>query len=268
MACHLILVLTGRHESTDPMTSDNDDSFRILNEQVRLLYANSLTLTLANLVALGAYLIIGEVWKQPFEQTWMALLGLVLIAQTGLILQARHHTRVAPRLRRYLLLPGMLMIGLLWTTALMECLTDTGPQLNNTLKIALIGLNLLFSTLLLSVDSLFSLLFILLSVLMLILNPSGPPLTLKAELWSGIAVYLLGLAILTLWMITLQQRTFVLGANGRLLKRRLTQTESELDEMHNRQRSAPSNGKGSLPGEVCSGTCEPGQIGISRHHEP
>ena len=216
------------------MTTDHSDRFRIQGEQVRLLYANGLILFLANLIALAAFLVIGETWEHPFAQGWSLLLVLVLLGQTALTLLAKGRVMAHPRLWRYLWLPGVLLIGLLWTQSLMQILSGTGPQVNNILNIALIGVIFLLSTLLLSIDSFFSLLFVLSSVSLLTINPMGLPLSLSTELWTGLLAYLLGLLILTVWMIANQQRYLVLAANRSLLKQRLGQAESELDRLQNR----------------------------------
>jgi len=219
---------------SEPMSADTGDTFRIQGEQVRLLYAQGRTLVLANLLALGVILTLNGTWQRLLEPGWPAWLGLVVAGQAVLILLVHRITPRRLQVWRYLYLPGVIATGLLWTTGLMEILSGTGPQVNDILPLALIGLVFLLNTLLLSSDSFFCLLYILASALLLILNPLERPMVLTADLWTGLLAYLLGLLILTIWMIANQQRLLVLESNRHLLKQRISQTESELDDLGNR----------------------------------
>ncbi len=216
------------------MAEYNGDNQRIQHEQIRLLYANGLTLIFANLIAVCLLLYIGEAWNNPQEQIWSLLLGLVLIGQTLLILLARRISLVRLQTWRYLFLPGVILIGLLWTTALMQTISGVHQGANTVLSITLIGAIFMLTALFLTVDSFFSLLFILASTALLIINPLGQPLSLTLDFWTGLIAYLLALLVLAVWLIANQQHFLVVAANRTLLRERANQAESELNALRNR----------------------------------
>ena len=216
------------------MSAPDGDSFRIHNEQVRLLYANGPTLVIANLLALSLFLYIDKAWQHPLDQIWSLLLGLVLIGQTLLILLVKQLARIRLQTWRYLFLLGALLIGLLWTALLMQVLSSANQSPDRLLTIALIGVIFTLTSLILTIDSLFSFLFILASAGLLIINPTGQQMPLTVEFWTGLTAYLLALLVLAGWMIVNQQRFLVVAANRTLLQERTGQTESAMNDLRTR----------------------------------
>ena len=216
------------------MAINNDEAHKVKVEQIRLLYANGLTLIIANLIALLLYLYIGEVWKRPLEQIWGLLLGVVLIAQTVVVFQLRRISMRRIQVWRYAFLPGVLLLGILWGSALLHLLAEEHDAVNLALTTTLIGMIFLLTTLLLTVDSFFSIIYLLTLAAFMILNPGGHSLPHPELFWSGFTGYLLALLILSAWMMANQQKFLLIAANRSLLLDRMLESENELNELRSR----------------------------------
>lgn len=216
---------------SDPMQEANDEALKVKAEQLRLLYANGLTLIIANLIAVVIFVYLNEVWKHPIDQIWTILLAGVLIAQTVLILLMRRISPVRLKTWRFVFLPGVLCIGLLWTSALIHLMGAENHSVNIVLNTALIGVVFMLTALLLTVDSFFSLFFVLTSGALFLLNPMGHELVLTEGFWTGLIAYFLALLILAAWMVANQQRFLLVAANRSLLHERMMQSEAQLSEI-------------------------------------
>ena len=216
------------------MEEHNDEALIVKGEQLRLLYLNSLPLITANLIAISLFFYTAEVWKTPEDQLWVLLLGPLLIGQTALIFLVRRISLIRLQTWRYIFLPGVLLMGLLWTSTLMHLLAEHADSASLVLDIAIIGVIFMLTSLLLTIDGFFSLIFVLSAVALLITNPADYQLSLTGDFWTGLTAYLLALLVMTAWMMTNQQRFLLVAAHRALLRKHLTRSETELSELTNR----------------------------------
>ncbi|MEN8178497.1 MAG: ATP-binding protein [Pseudomonadota bacterium] len=216
------------------MEIKNGEAHKVKSEQVRLLYANGLTLIIANLIALILYFYIGEGWKKPLDQVWGLLLGAVLIVQTVIIFQLRRISLIRLQIWRYAFIPGVLLLGILWASALLYLLVEESDAVNLALTTTLIGVIFLLTTLLLTVDSFFSIIYVLTLAAFVIVNPGGYQLPHPELFWASFIGYLLALLILSAWMIVNQQKFLLLAANRSLLHERMVESDTELNELRSR----------------------------------
>ncbi len=216
------------------MQEKNGEAHKVNVARVRLLYANGLALIIANLLALILYLYIGEAWKKPLDQLWGMLLGVVLIIQAIIIFQLQRISMPRLKIWRYLFIPGVLLLGILWTSALLHLLAEETNAVNLALTTTLIGVICLLTALLLTVDGFFSLVYVLALATTMVVNPSGHQLPHPELVWSSFTGYLLALLVLSAWMIANQQRFLLLAANRSLLHERMIQSDTELNELRNR----------------------------------
>ncbi len=216
------------------MVEENDEADKVKMEQVRLLYTNGLALIIVNLLALIIYFYLGDAWKKPLEQIWGLLLSLVLIVQAVSIFQLRRISLIRLQIWRYVFLPGVLLLGILWASALLHLLVEETDAVNLAATAALIGVIFLLTTLLLTVDSFFSIVYVLSLTAFMIINSGGHLLPHPEVFWMSFMGGLLGLLILAVWMIANQQKFLLIAANRSLLHERLIESETELNDLRSR----------------------------------
>ena len=216
------------------MTGSNDETIRVRSEQVRLLYSNGLILIATNLLAVAILVYLGEAWRRPLEEAWTIILGLVLVTQLVLVLLVRRVRSDHLRSWRYAFLPGVLLLGALWTLALMHLLAMEAYSPQLVLHVALIASVFALTTVFLTVDSFFSLLYVAVAALLWVLDPLGYEIALPADFWTGLTAYLLALLVLAAWLVAQQQQLLLIAANRALLHERILQAENELNELRSR----------------------------------
>ncbi|MGD9169613.1 MAG: ATP-binding protein [Candidatus Thiodiazotropha sp.] len=216
------------------MTDPNEEAIKIKKERVRLLYANGTTLIIANLIAGLIFFYLNKVWKIPLGVTWGWLLTGVLIGQTLLTIIVRRSSLGRLQMWRYALLPGIFMLGLLWAAALIHLLTHPMETDYLVIDLVLIGTVFLLTALLLTIDTFFSIVFVLTATALIFLNISGNGDLVSNEFLIGLIAYALALLILSAWMMVYQQGYLLLAANRVLLHERMVASETELSEMRSR----------------------------------
>ncbi len=216
------------------MSEIRNEALRVKEERVRLLYSNGITLIVANLFAGGLFFYINEAWEKPEGLFWGGLLGCVLLAQTILTLFVRSLSLVRLQLWRYAFLPGILLLGALWSAALLHVLQNADYSAHLTLDVVLTGTIFLLTAMLLTADTFFSIVFVLAASGLLVFNLSGQNHLLSEDIVSGIVAYSLALLLLSAWMTFYQQGYLLMAANRSLLHERMVAAENELNEMRNR----------------------------------
>jgi signal transduction histidine kinase/DNA-binding response OmpR family regulator/HPt (histidine-containing phosphotransfer) domain-containing protein len=216
------------------MTDPNEEAIKIKKERVRLLYANGTTLIIANLIAGLIFFYLNRAWEIPLGVIWGGLLTAVLVGQTLLTLIMRRSDLRRIQMWRYLLLPGIFMLGLLWAAALIHLLTRPMATDYLVIDLVLIGTVFLLTALLLTIDTFFSIVFVLTASVLIVLNISGNEDLVSNEFLIGMIAYALALLILSAWMMVYQQGFLLLAANRVLLQERMVASETELSEMRSR----------------------------------
>ena len=216
------------------MSEERNEALRVKEERVRLLYANGITLIVANLLAALMFFYVNQAWNVPEGLLWAGILACVLLAQTILTIFVRNISLVRLQLWRYAFLPGVLLLGALWAGALFYELQLEDPSPHLTLDVVLIGTIFLFTAMLLTVDTFFSLVFVTASSGLLLYTLFANGFTLTEDITTGIVAYSLALLLLSAWMTYYQQGYLLMAANRSLLHERMVLAESELTEMRNR----------------------------------
>ncbi|MES9968613.1 MAG: ATP-binding protein [Candidatus Thiodiazotropha sp.] len=216
------------------MTDPNEEAIKIKKERVRLLYANGTTLIVANLIAGLIFLYLNKAWENQLGAIWAGLLATVLIAQTVLTVVVRRSSLDRIQMWRYALLPGIFMLGLLWAAALIYLLTYPMDTDYLVIDLVLIGTIFLLTALLLTIDTFFSVIFVLTATALVVLSISGNEDLISNEFLIGMIAYALALLILSAWMMVYQQGFLLLAANRVLLHERMVASETELSEMRSR----------------------------------
>ncbi|PVV21499.1 MAG: hybrid sensor histidine kinase/response regulator [gamma proteobacterium symbiont of Ctena orbiculata] len=216
------------------MTDPNEEAIKIKKERVRLLYANGTTLIVANLIAGLIFLYLNKAWENQLGVIWAGLLATVLIAQTVLTIIVRRSSLERIQMWRYALLPGIFMLGLLWAAALIHLLTYPMDTDYLVIDLVLIGTIFLLTALLLTIDTFFSVIFVLTATALVVLSISGNEDLISNEFLIGMIAYALALLILSAWMMVYQQGFLLLAANRVLLHERMVASETELSEMRSR----------------------------------
>ncbi|WP_316368033.1 ATP-binding protein [Candidatus Thiodiazotropha sp. CDECU1] len=216
------------------MTDPNEEAIKIKKERVRLLYANGTTLIVANLIAGLIFLYLNKAWENQLGVIWAGLLAAVLIAQTVLTVIVRRSSLERIQMWRYALLPGIFMLGLLWAAALIHLLTYPMDTDYLVIDLVLIGTIFLLTALLLTIDTFFSVIFVLTATALVVLSISGNEDLISNEFLIGMIAYALALLILSAWMMVYQQGFLLLAANRVLLHERMVASETELSEMRSR----------------------------------
>ncbi|MBT2968676.1 MAG: hybrid sensor histidine kinase/response regulator [gamma proteobacterium symbiont of Ctena orbiculata] len=216
------------------MTDPNEEAVKIKKERVRLLYANGTTLIIANLIAGLIFFYLNRVWETPLGVIWGGLLAVVLIGQTALTIIVRRSNLERIQMWRYALLPGISLLGLLWAAALIYLLTNPMDTDYLVIDLVLIGTVFLLTALLLTIDTFFSIVFVLAATGLVVLSISGNRDLVSSEFLIGMIAYALALLILSAWMMVYQQGYLLLAANRVLLHERMVASETELSEMRSR----------------------------------
>ncbi len=216
------------------MSETRNEALKVKEERIRLLYSNGITLIVANLIAGILFFYINEAWSRPVGLFWGGLLGCVLLAQTILTLFVRNLSLVRLQLWRYAFLPGVLLLGALWSGALLHVFQHSEYSMHLTLDVVLIGTVFLLTAMLLTVDTFFSIVFVLAASGLLVFNLSGQAHLLTQNALYGVIAYTLALLLLSAWMTFYQQGYLLVAANRSLLHERMVMAENELNEMRNR----------------------------------
>ncbi|MCU7815692.1 MAG: response regulator [Candidatus Thiodiazotropha sp. (ex Rostrolucina anterorostrata)] len=216
------------------MADPNEEAVKIKRERVRLLYANGTTLIIANLIAGLIFFYLNRVWELPLGIVWGGLLALVLLGQTVLTIIVRNSALERLQLWRYALLPGVLLLGLLWAAALIHLLHHPADTDFLVIDLVLIGTVFLLTSLLLTIDTFFSIIFVLAASLLVMLSLTGNKELVSEEFLAGLIAYALALLILSAWMTVYQQGYLLIAANRVLLHERMVASETELSEMRSR----------------------------------
>lgn len=201
---------------------------------MRLLYANGITLIIANLIAGLLFFYINEGWRSLSGMLWGGLLVSVLLAQTILTIFVRNISLVSLQLWRYAFLPGVLCLGALWAAGLIYVIHDPEFAQHLILDVVLTGTIFLLTAMLLTIDTFFSIVFVLAATCLLAFNLAGQDNFLSHDFMAGLIAYSLALLILSAWMTTYQQGYLLIAANRALLHERMVSAETELNEMRNR----------------------------------
>ncbi|MET0089693.1 MAG: response regulator [Candidatus Thiodiazotropha sp.] len=216
------------------MSDPNEEAVKIKKERVRLLYANGTTLIIANFIAGLIFFYLNQIWEYPQGLVWGGLFTLALFAQIILTLFMKRSDLVRLQMWRYAMLPGIMILGILWALALVHLLRN--PMLTDYLVIdlVLIGTVFLLSALLLTVDTFFSILFVLVAAVLVVLSLSGGQGSVSEEFLVGLIAYALALLIISAWMTVYQQGYLLIAANRVLLHERMVTSETELSELRSR----------------------------------
>ncbi|MEJ2456520.1 MAG: ATP-binding protein [Candidatus Thiodiazotropha sp.] len=216
------------------MSEARNEARKVKEEQVRLLYSNGITLIVANLFAGLLYFYINEAWSKTEGIFWGGMLASVLLAQVILTIFVRNISLVRLQIWRYAFLPGVLLLGALWAGALIHEFKYDLHSPHLVLDVVLIGTVFLLTALLLTVDTFFSIVFVLAASGLLIYNYHGNGLPFTENVLVGMVAYSLALLILSAWMTFYQQGHLLMSANRSLLHERMVAAENELNDMRNR----------------------------------
>ncbi len=216
------------------MSEESNEALRVKEERVRLLYANGISLIVANLFAGLLFFYINEAWSKAEGLLWGGMLASVLLAQIILTIFVRNISLVRLQIWRYAFLPGVLLLGVLWAGALFHELQSESTSPHLTLDVVLIGTVFLLSAMLLTVDAFFSLVFVLASSGLLLYTLFSSGYALTEDVSAGVVAYSLALLLLSAWMTYYQQGYLLMAANRSLLHERMVVAESELTELRNR----------------------------------
>ncbi|MEJ2692443.1 MAG: ATP-binding protein, partial [Candidatus Thiodiazotropha sp.] len=160
-------------------------------------------------------------------------LGCVLLAQIVLTIFVRNISLVRLQIWRYVFLPGVLLLGALWGGALLHVFQHAEYFQYLTMDVVLIGTVFLMTAMLLTVDTFFSIVFVLAASSLLIFNLSGNGHPLSGEALTGIIAYSLALLVLAAWMTFYQQGYLLMAANRSLMHERMVAEENELNDLRN-----------------------------------
>ena len=207
---------------------------KVKQEQSRLLYSNGLTLITTNLLALVLCFAIGDSGARSDVQNWGLMLGSLLILQTIILFRLRRIPSARLRIWRYLFVPAVLLLGALWSTAVLDLMSMETNHLTLALTTTLIGVTCLLTALLLTVDGFVSIIYILTLAVTMLVDPGGHHPLYPELFWPGLSGYLLSLLILSVWMIDYQQKYLLLAANRALLHGRMVEADNELGELRGR----------------------------------
>ncbi|MEJ2620468.1 MAG: histidine kinase dimerization/phospho-acceptor domain-containing protein [Candidatus Thiodiazotropha sp.] len=216
------------------MPEPDIEAIKIKKERVRLLYANGVTLIIANFIAGLLFFYLNKLWTFDQGMLWGGLMTLLLVGQTVLTFAARYSELNRLRLWRYALLPGVLLLGLLWAAALIHLLFNPHSTEYLVFDLVLIGTVFLLSALLLTIDTFFSIIFVLTASMLLVVVLNGDKGSVSEEFTAGLIAYALALLILAAWMTVYQQGYLLIAANRVLLHERMVASETELSEMRSR----------------------------------
>ncbi|MEJ2592203.1 MAG: response regulator [Candidatus Thiodiazotropha sp.] len=216
------------------MSDTRNEALKVKEERVRLLYTNGITLIVANLIAGLLFIYINEGWDDPMGLLWGGLLASVLLGQVILTIFVRSISLVRLQLWRYAFLPGVLLLGLLWGAALLHVVHQPAYNEHVALDVVLTGAIFLLSALLLTVDTFFSLVFVLSAVALLVFNLSSQGTLVSHDVIAGLIAYCLALLILSAWMTYYQQGYLLMAANRALLHERMVVAETELSDLRSR----------------------------------
>ncbi len=216
------------------MPDPNDEAVKIRRERVRLLYANGTTLIIANFITGLIFFYLNRIWEHPQGLVWGGLFTAALIGQILLTLFMKQSDLKHLQIWRYAMLPGVMLLGVLWALALVHLLKN--PMLTDSLVIdlVLIGTVFLLSALLLTVDTFFSIVFVLAAGLLVVLSLSGTQGGVSEAFLVGLIAYALALLIISAWMTVYQQGYLLIAANRVLLHERMVMSETELSELRSR----------------------------------
>jgi signal transduction histidine kinase/CheY-like chemotaxis protein/HPt (histidine-containing phosphotransfer) domain-containing protein len=216
------------------MTEARNEALKVQEERIRLLYSNGVTLIIANLFAGILFFYVNEAWNEAEGMFWGGLLAFVLLAQIMLTIFVRNISLVRLQLWRYAFLPGVLLLGTLWASALLYELQRDALSPHLTLDVVLIGTVFLLTAMLLTVDTFFSFIFVLAASSLLIYNLASNGHPLSEDVLIAIMAYSLALLILTAWMTFYQQGHLLMSANRSLLHERMVAAENELNDLRSR----------------------------------
>ena len=216
------------------MSEERNEALRVKEERIRLLYANGITLIVANLFAGLMFFYINQAWNVVEGLLWGGMLACVLLAQTILTIFVRNISLVRLQLWRYAFLPGVLLLGVLWGGALFYELQMEDPSPHLTLDVVLIGTIFLLTAMLLTVDTFFSLVFVITASGLLLYTLLASGFTLTEDITAGIVAYSLALLLLSAWMTYYQQGYLLMAANRSLLHERMVVAESDLSDLRSR----------------------------------
>ncbi|MCG7874217.1 MAG: ATP-binding protein [Candidatus Thiodiazotropha lotti] len=216
------------------MSEADIEAIKIKKERVRLLYANGVTLIIANFIAGAIFFYLNKVWEFDQGVIWGGLFALLLIGQSVLTLAARYSELDRLQLWRYALLPGVLLLGLLWAAALLHLLFNPESTEFLVIDLVLIGTVFLLTALLLTIDTFFSIIFVLTASMVVMVVLNGEQGSVSEEFIAGLIAYALALLILAAWMTVYQQGYLLIAANRVLLHERMVASETELSEMRSR----------------------------------
>jgi signal transduction histidine kinase len=216
------------------MPEPDIEAIKIKKERVRLLYANGITLIIANFIAGLLFFYLNRLWEFEQGMAWGGLFALLLVGQSVLTLAARFSALDRLQLWRYALLPGVLLLGLLWAAALIHLLSNPHTTEYLVIDLVLIGTVFLLTALLLTIDTFFSIIFVLTASMLLVVVLNGDKGGISEEFIAGLIAYALALLILAAWMTVYQQGYLLIAANRVLLHERMVASETELSEMRSR----------------------------------
>ena len=216
------------------MSEPDIEAIKIKKERVRLLYANGVTLIIANFIAGLIFFYLNKLWEIDLGMIWGGLLALLLVGQTVLTIFAKYSELERLQLWRYALLPGVLLLGLLWAAALIHLLFNPDATEFLVIDLVLIGTVFLLTALLLTIDTFFSIVFVLTASMLVVVALNGEQGSVSEEFIAGLIAYALALLILAAWMTVYQQGYLLIAANRVLLHERMVASETELSEMRSR----------------------------------
>lgn len=213
------------------MDAEQIESIDVRGEQVRLLGNNILLLTLANFTAFLCFTTLNSFWIELEELIWDGLFMVVILFQLVVTLLIRRISLDEVKQWRFAMLPGMLLIGILWSWSLMHVLGQSEIHTYVALNIALIGVAFTLTALFISVDSMYSLSYILFSIPLLFYHLDKLPASMADSFLLSSMGYLFGLLLLVTWQVVNLQRATLLGANRNLLHERLQRAEEAVAEL-------------------------------------
>jgi signal transduction histidine kinase/CheY-like chemotaxis protein/HPt (histidine-containing phosphotransfer) domain-containing protein len=213
------------------MFEERNEALKVKEERVRLLYSNGITLILANLVAGLLFFYLNQAWNFVEGLLWGGLLVSALFVQTVLTIIVRNITLLRLRIWRYAFLPCVILLGILWSSALFYELEREAITAHLNLDVVLIGTVFLLTAMLLTIDTFFSIAFIFSALALLIFNLTGDAQLLTEQMLTGIIAYTLALLILSAWMTFYQQGYLLMAANRSLLHERMVSAQNELSDM-------------------------------------
>jgi signal transduction histidine kinase/DNA-binding response OmpR family regulator/HPt (histidine-containing phosphotransfer) domain-containing protein len=216
------------------MSDPQVEAIKIRKERIRLLYANGVTLIIANFIAGLIFFYLNRVWEFDLGVVWGGLFLLLLVGQTILTIISRQSQLVRVRFWRYAMLPGILLLGVLWSVALVHLLLNPNSTEFLVIDLVLIGTVFLLTALLLTIDTFFSIVFLLTASMFVVLTLNGEKGGVSEEFLAGLTAYALALLILSAWMTVYQQGYLLIAANRVLLHERMVVSETELSEMRSR----------------------------------